>query len=214
MDSFDQIIANLSASRNSKIIKEHYSNLTDNGSFCVNKMWKLKQKLHMKKSDMPAAKFDPNGQLITTKNGLLSLYEEEFKKRLSQDPPHPGYESIKKMKDYLFELRVQIGKNQKSENWTPKQVAKVCGTLKNNKARDNNGFIYEMFKPTLCGNDVIVSLTKMFNYMKSNMIIPDFMQSVSITSISKNNGRKSSLLSAQRGIFNLSKVNKGVILWR
>ena len=47
LDSFDQIIANLSASRNSKIIKEQ--NLTDKGSFCVNKMWKLKEKLHMKK---------------------------------------------------------------------------------------------------------------------------------------------------------------------
>ena len=65
--------------------------------------------------------------------------------------------------------------------------------------------MYELFKPANCGNDLIMSLTKMFNIIKATQIIPSFFQSMSITSIWKQKGAKN-LLRNERGLFNLSKV--------
>ena len=65
--------------------------------------------------------------------------------------------------------------------------------------------IYELFKPSYAGDDVYKSLTTMFNAMKNDFYVPDFLQIMSITSFFKNKGDKSSL-SCQRGVFNLAKV--------
>ena len=70
VSQFDVMIADISASKNAAIIKEHFQNLSIDGNFSLTKMWKLKQKLNLSHSDGPSAKIDKNGQLITTKNGL------------------------------------------------------------------------------------------------------------------------------------------------
>ena len=49
------------------------------------------------------------------------------------------------------------------------------------------------------------SLTKLFNDIKQQLVIPDFFSLMSITSLYKNRGLKSDL-SNERGIFNISKV--------
>ena len=81
----------------------------------------------------------------------------------------------------------------------------MCRKLKDNKARDKDGFIYELFKPQNSGSDLILSLVKMFNAMKNTLIIPTFLQKMSVTSIWKRKGSRSSIKN-ERGIFNLSKV--------
>ena len=136
---------------------------------------------------------------------LWQQYEEEYKNRLSLSPPHKGYEELQQLKNYLFKLRLNISKYQKHNEWTEENLYKVCKNLKNNKARDKEGLIYELFKPPLCGRDVTLSLTKMFNQIKNNLTIPSFFEKSTITSIHKNKGSKS-LLSNERGIFNLSKL--------
>ena len=205
VSQFDVMIADLSASKNAAIIKEHFQNLSIDGNFSLTKMWKLKQKLNLSNSEGPSAKIDKNGQLITTKNGLLNLYEQEYRERLAPMPPHPGYETVKQIQEYLFNLRLRIGTSRKSQKWTTDMLIKVCNKLKNKKARDLDGLIYELFKPGRCGNDVYFSLTEMFNTIKSSQLIPSFLQTMSITSIYKSKGPKNSL-NSQRGIFNLSKV--------
>ena len=77
--------------------------------------------------------------------------------------------------------------------------------LKSGKARDRDDFIYEIFKPNLAGDDLMVSLMHMFNGMKQNQLIRHFFQKMTITSLYKNKGVKSSFAN-QRGVFNLSKV--------
>ena len=73
------------------------------------------------------------------------------------------------------------------------------------KSPDGDDFIFELFKPDLAGNDLLVSLMKMFNGIKQTLIIPNFLQSMTITSLYKSKGIKSDFAN-QRGIFNLSKV--------
>ena len=79
IDIFNNMIADLSSEKNANLIKQHFVNLSDKGGFSLPKMWKLKQKLNLKGSDPPMAKMDKNCQIITTKQGILHLYETEYR---------------------------------------------------------------------------------------------------------------------------------------
>ena len=204
IDIFDDMIADLSSENNAYLIKQHFINLSNKGGFSLPKMWKLKQKLNLKGNDPPMAKMDKNGQLITTKQGILNLYETEYIERLAQNNPHEKYKDIQKLKEDLFKRRFKLGSNRKTEDWSYGDLEKICMKLANNKARDRDGFIYELFKPKNCGSDLLKSMVKMFNQMKNSLIIPKFLQKMSITSIWKGKGSRSSLTN-ERGIFNLSR---------
>ena len=112
---------------------------------------------------------------------------------------------MKQRKEELFQRRLEISSLVKSEDWKFGKIEKVCKKLKNGKARDQDDYIFELFKPNLAGHDVIESLMIMFNSIKREIQIPDFFQKMTITSLFKNKGLKSEF-SNQRGIFNVSKV--------
>ena len=78
------------------------------------------------------------------------------------------------MKENLFSLRYKIASLSKSNDWSAADVEKVCKTLRNNKARDEMGLIYELFKPSYAGKDVYISLTKMFNLIKRELKIQEY----------------------------------------
>ena len=77
--------------------------------------------------------------------------------------------------------------------------------MKNGKARDECGLVYELFKAPYAGPDVFNSLTKLFNLTKKELVVPDFYDLMSITSLYKNRGSKSDI-GNERGIFNVPKV--------
>jgi hypothetical protein len=91
------------------------------------------------------------------------------------------------------------------ENLIFEHVVKVCKSLKNRKARDELGLVHELFKPPYAGNDVYLSLSKMFSEIKHHLRIPTFFEKMLITSIYKNRGLKSDL-SNERGIFKVAKL--------
>ena len=125
--------------------------------------------------DVPSAKKEKSGNLITTKTGLLALYKSTYMDRLSHKQILPEYEQLKVLKDNLFELRYEISREMKSEDWKVEKIEKICKSLKNNKARDECGLIFELFKPPYSGSDVYESLTKLFNIAKQNLEIPEFL---------------------------------------
>ena len=206
IDSLEDKIADICAMKNAEIIKDHYQTITDgSGSFNIPKMWGLKKKLNLNSSDVPSAKKDKAGNLITSKNGILALYKNTYMDRLSSKSIRPEYEQLKDMKEYLFDIRYQISKLLKSDDWDVDQIKKVCKSLKNRKARDECGFVYELFKQPFAGSDIFQSLTKLFNVIKSELVIPDFFELMSITSLYKNKGVRSDI-SNERGILNVSKA--------
>ena len=95
--------------------------------------------------------------------------------RLSHKQILPEYEQLKVLKENLFELRYEISREMKSEDWKVEKIEKICKSLKNNKARDECGLIFELFKPPYSGSDVYESLTKLFNIAKQNLEIPEFL---------------------------------------
>ena len=110
-------------------------------------------------------------------------------------------------KKMLLEIQSQLKMDFQLciKDWNQEKVEKICKSLKNIKARDESGLIYELFKPPYAGNDFYESLSKLFSLSKQERDIPEFFEKISITSLYKNKGVRSEL-SNERGIFNLSKV--------
>ena len=189
------------------MILEHFGNLTNSGGgFSLPKMWGLKKKLcPNNSSDVPTAMMDTQKNLITNKSSLVKLYKTTYEDRLSHKPIKAGWEDLKVLKESLFKLRLEKATSIKTENWRTNKILKMFKSLKNNKARDQSGFVYELFKPDMAGDDLFQSLGMMFNLIKSEMKAPLFMQKMTITSLYKNKGARNDF-NNQRGIFNLSKV--------
>ena len=114
-----------------------------------------------------------------------------------------GLETLEEMKEYLFQLRMDICKDKKSRKWTLDDLENVFKTLKNNKARDAHGHTYELFKHG--GADLKSSLVKLLNLVKEKQIYPTMFQPANITSLYKKRGEKSNM-DNERGIFNVVKV--------
>ena len=101
VDSLDLKISEICSEK-----KEHYKDITDiSGSFNLPKMWGLRKKLNFKAQDVPSAKKDQSGNLITTKNGILALYRKTYMDRLSPKPIREEYEELRALKENLFNLR-------------------------------------------------------------------------------------------------------------
>ena len=115
---FDDKISEITSQRNAIKIKNNFLRLSEDGIYSVQKMWKSKQNISTKNSSVPAAIFNEHGQVITTKAGILTLYEQEYKKRLAKDPPHAGCEELQLLKENLFRLRIELASKNKSLDWT------------------------------------------------------------------------------------------------
>ena len=107
------------------------------------------------------------------------------------------------LKEYLFELRKKYASQVISEDWSLADLDKVLKSLKNGKARDPHGHIYELFK--YAGKDLKYSLLKFYNLVKKKQIYPGILQPSNISSFYKLKGQRSDL-NNDRGVFNVEKV--------
>ena len=85
-----------------------------------------------------------------TKNNYL-------KKEIKYD-----WEEIQKLQERLFRLRFGAS----FTHWTVNDIINVCQKLKNNKARDECGLVYDLFKYLIAGRDIFLSLTTLLNGIK------------------------------------------------
>ena len=75
---------------------------TLDGNFNQVNFWKLKKKMIPKNQEVPIAKRDSKGNLITAEIPLKKLYLDTYKERLSQGKIKSGLEEILRMKDQLW----------------------------------------------------------------------------------------------------------------
>ena len=67
----------------------------------------------------------------------------------------------------------------------------VLKTLKQGKSRDPNGWVRDLFFSDIAGKDLKVSILKLFNKIKEENFIPDFIRKADITTIYKGKGETS-----------------------
>ena len=107
---------------------------------------------------------------------------------------------MKKNKDYLCDLRLNLAKNNKTPEWTMKELNLVLKHLKNNKSRDPFGYINELFKNDVAGIDLKTAVLKLMNRIKTEQIYPEALEIANISAIYKNKGPKNNF-DSYRGIF-------------
>ena len=165
------------------------------------KMWKMLKKMYPKISPaVPVGKRDRSGNIITNHNSLKHLYLVTYINRLRERPILEGFEELKRLKTNLFRMRLKLSSNNKSKPWKLNELEKILKHLKRNKTRDPNGLVNELFKDEVSGRDFKISLLTLFNRMKEENFIPDFVRLADVATIYKGKGDKSDLKN-DRGIF-------------
>ena len=168
------------------------------------KLWKLlKAKFPKNKNAFPMGKKDKKGNIITNHIGLKKLYLKTYIERLRNRPIREDFKDLKYLKELLFSLRYQLCRSKVSNPWELKDLEEVLKDLKKNKSRDPNDFVNEIFKQNVAGTNLKASMLTMFNKMKNENYIPDFIRKADITTIYKGKGEKYDLKN-DRGVFIVS----------
>ena len=172
LKKLDKIIENMSSEQNAKIVEDHVANLTVAGNFSQNGMWKLKKSLHPLQSDPPMAKYDKSGNLITAPPLLRKLYLDTYVHRLRHREIRPELTEVYRLKTTLWNRRLEVLKSNKTQNWTLDDLTKTLKGLKNNKARDPDGYINEIFNPNVIGSNLKGGLLHLANGVKEEQFFP------------------------------------------
>ena len=153
---------------------------------------------------LPSAKKNHLGRIISSKNDVRKLLEKEFKNRLRQRPYRDDLISTHFRRNRLFEMKLKLAEQNKSQPWSMEELETALRDLKRNKSRDFEGLVNEIFKNDVVGNNLKKSLLIMFNGIKDEGIIPEFMNYSNITTVPKKGSKIE--LKNQRGIFRVSVI--------
>ena len=194
-------LAELCADSNySKIMEEISDIKCEEGGVNVGKLWKLKKKLSPTCRDPPTAMLNKEDLLLTSPQQIKELAVEVFKERLADRQINGQLSELKKNKDKLCYLRLDIARKNITPNWTMKELDKVLIYLKNNKSRDPYGYINELFKKNVAGSKLKIAILKLMNRIKSEQKYPKALEIANISAIYKNKGPKNKF-DSYRGIF-------------
>ena len=189
---------------NFKMVVDTLEEISDNGNINSSgrkKMWSmLKNRFPKMSQPIPIAKKDKKGNLVTNHQDLKKLYLKTYKQRMRNRPIKENLSELKYFKENLFNIRLKLAEQQKSEPWTINQLEVALKALKKNKSRDPNGWINELFKDGIAGSKVKLSLLHIFNKIKEENHIPEFIRLADVSTIYKGKGSKKELEN-ERGIF-------------
>ena len=199
-------IADMEAQENRNKLQKHFNEFSDNpDNINLTKMWKLLNKILPKVgNEVPTAKKNHRGKLVSGAKNLKILMLKEYTQRLRNRPVRPDLELLRNRKNKIFNLKMKLAKRNVSHEFTMKNLEKALSKLQNNKSRDSLGYINEIFKPETIGNDLKSSLLKMFNLLKKKKLIAKFMNFANVTTVPKKGSKL--ILQNERGIFRVPVI--------
>ena len=167
---------------------QYFSYIPD--SLNMSQMWKLMKKLWPKVGiSLPTAKRNHKGKIVSGARELKTLLAKEYKERLRTRPVRPDLKQMKSRKQRIFKIKMKLAESRTSPDWTMSDLDDALARLKNNKSRDNDGFIKEIFKKNVIGLDLKKSLLTMLNRLKKAKLIAKFMNFSNITTVPKKGPR-------------------------
>ena len=168
------------------------------------KVWQvLKNRFPKTSHSVPVGKKDSKGKIITNHEQLKQLYMKTYRQRMRNRPMKDKLKHMQDLKNKLFEVRLELSKRHKSKPWQLVHLEVVLKSLKKNKSRDPNGWINELFTDGVLGHDLKISLLYIFNKIKQENKIPDFVRLADVCTIYKGKGARNELVN-ERGIFVVS----------
>ena len=118
----------------------------------------------------------------------------------------PGLEQYEREIESSFNQILNETKNVSIPDWTMKDLECALKALKVSQSQDTMGLVNELFIPKNISSNLKTSLLIMFNTIKNNCFIPDFLRNVFITSIPKSKSKSPMELEGERGIFLVPKL--------
>ena len=184
------------------------SNLNGSGR---KKLWNLLKNKYPKISNaVPVGKKNEKGKLVTNHEELKKLYLKTYTQRMRNRPIKNQLNDLKEYKLKLFNARLKLSEHTKSDPWKLGDLENALKAMKNEKARDPNGWCNEIFKDGVAGRNLKLSLLTFVNRMKAQNLIPDFVRLADISTIYKGKGSKSELIN-DRGIF-IVTIIRGILM--
>ena len=201
IDKLETAISDIEAEINRNKIIKYFKSYSENPeSINLNQVWKTMKRLCPKnQTKIPIAKKNRRGKIISEPDKLKELLVKEYKFRLRARPARPDLENLENRKTKLFKLKLKLASQTRSKLWTKSDLDEALRSLKTNRSRDPEGLINEIFKQKVIGSDLKDSLLIMFNKLKEQQNIPQFMKIANITTIPKKGSRLD--LENERGIF-------------
>jgi hypothetical protein len=199
-------IADEEAKENRDKIMQNFKNISeDPEQINLQQMWKLSKRMWPKNSvSLPTAKRNHMGKIVTGPRDIRNVLAKEYKDRLRTRPIRPDLTDMKKRKSLIFNLKMKLARKKSSPDWTMKDLERALSNLKNNKSRDFEGYINEIFKNDVIGSDLKKSLLFMFNKMKKLKLIDIFMNFANVTTVPKKGPKIEP--KNERGIFRVSVI--------
>ena len=138
-----------------KIVNQ-FKDIGDNSEqINLQQMWKLFNRMWPKHTgSKPVAKRNLKGKIVTSHKYIKTLLAREYKDRLRGRPTRPDLKSMKIRKDKIIQLNMKLAKMKKTPDWTMEQLECALSRLKNNKSRDPHGYISEIFKKGVIGDNL------------------------------------------------------------
>ena len=183
-----------------KLVKVVSELETECGGIDLTNVWKQFLKAYPKKTHpIPTGIKNISGKVVTNPDEKKSVTLEHFKFRMRERPVHKDAKKIAEIQENTFKMRLEEARTKKSLPFSMSELDKVLKGLKNGKSKDSQGYICELFKEGVIGNNLKESLLMMFNHMKDELTIPECLRTAHVTILHKKNCRMD--LSNWRGIF-------------
>ena len=139
----------------------------EDGGNIAAELWKLKKQLCPRSRDPPSAMLDKDDNLITNEDQIKAMAVSAYEERLKNRPIKEGLEHILEAKEKLANKLMDEAKQNKTPPWNIQDLQIVLYKLKNNKSRDPNGLVNELFKEEAAGEDLKVAILNLMNRIKN-----------------------------------------------
>ena len=205
-DFIEEEIGDKLAEESRNIIVNNFKQLSDS---CENvnlqQVWKQLKSLWPKnQSQLPSALRNHRGKIVSSAKDIKNVLFKEYKERLRKRPIRPDLKALYARKKTIFKMKMKLARSRKSVPWLMSDLEKALSDLKNNKSRDCEGFINEIFKLNVIGDNLKKSLLIMFNKLKAKQIIPKYYNYANITTVPKKGSKIEPM--NQRGIFRVPVI--------
>ena len=169
-------------------------------------IWQIKRQINKKEQVQKQIK-TKTGEILTNTDDILKEYEQYYTQLLAPKQARTEEErevenKVEKQFNDIFEKAI---KTEPTKKITEQEVRDAVKETKRNKAGDRQGWRNEWLK--YGGDEIIKSLTKLYNQMELELSIPQQWKNIKITSIQKNSNGKM-LNETQRGLFITNIVSK------
>ena len=182
--------------RRAERLKEVVNQMTIDGSFNVQKFWKLRKRNNKKQQTCSSVIRD--GKEVFEDDQIMKAFRDEFQSRLEKPEMEEWQMNISEKIDTILEILTEAVGNNKSAPFTMKELQKVLKEIVSGKASGPDEIPPEIFKHG--GEALEKMLLEIVNSIKESAEIPEQWDYVDIATIYKNKGKMKELKN-QRGIF-------------